>query len=308
MGWDGIGIGMVLGTAPSSHAAGLQPAGKALSPSSASTWAPPLGKWEIDPRLGWLQHPAPRDALGRLCLYLLTSSSSPQTCQVFPRSQPCLGPAGSRMVSRILEGSGRALSHSGCPCDAQQKFLIPNSITKALEPLPRSVSSVLGFEMQKWWANRPVWVSAAFSARVKSQRAGDRAGIKGIKLGCTTLLDVRSPLISQTFPIRKKKPEAFAYQKRIFDLSLLCFSPPSPPWLEEPCQHYRNSICKTICKAGVEYILLFKKQIFHIMSCGDFCDVAFFFYVAYVQGMDVKDINPTNNCKYLPWESMWHIL
>lgn len=50
-----------------------------------------------------------------------------------------------------------------------------------------------------------------------------------LKLGCITLLDVRSPLISQTFSIRKKKPEAFAYQKRIFDLSLLCFSLSPPP-------------------------------------------------------------------------------
>lgn len=120
-----------------------------------------------------------------------------------------------------------------------------------------------------------------------TQRQGrDRAGIKGMgKLGRTTLLDVRSPLISQTFPIRKKKPEAFAYQKRIFDLSLLCCSPPGPPRSEEPCQHYRNSICKTICKAGLGYILPFKKQIFHIMSCGDFCDVAFFF----LNGLCVED-------------------
>lgn len=66
------------------------------------------------------------------------------------------------------------------------------------------------------------WGAAAGSERT--------ARIKGMqKLGCITLLDVRSPLISQTFSIRKKKPEAFAYQKRIFDLSLLCFSLSPPP-------------------------------------------------------------------------------
>lgn len=204
-----------------------------------------------------------------LALYLLPFSSSPQTCLTLPQ-QPALAE-----LCWVLGGSGRAF----CLHDPQAG--ICDSLRR-----PGSLSRIsAGFVMQKCQTNHPVCVSAAFPALLSpSPAARERqAGIQALgKLGCTTLLDGRSPLISQTFPIRKKKPEAFAYQRRIFDLRLLCCSPPGPPGSEEPCQHYRNSICKTIPKAAVECISLFKEKIFHIMACADFCDAAFFFFMACV--------------------------
>lgn len=110
-----------------------------------------------------------------------------------------------------------------------------------------------------------------------------RAGIKGPgKLGRTTRLDVRSPLIDHKLFLlgkRSQKPLPTKKESLIFK-SFMLLSPRPPSLPRRSHASIREiSICKTICKAGVEYILLFKKQIFHVVSCGDFCDVAFLFFL-----------------------------
>lgn len=201
------------------HPAGLQPAGKALSPSMDT------GHWEngrFIPNWRGCGTLALRDALG-------TSPpvpAAPKTAWFSPRS---LNPPWV-LLDRILEGSGRAFPTQGSLHGMNSWFLTAPRRLWSHPAIPGVCNAqMINKSPQSVFLQR--FLPLLNATRPQEHQGRGRAGIKG-KLGHTTLLDVRSPLISQTFPIRKKKPAAFAYQKRIFDLSpFMLLSLPSPPSL-----------------------------------------------------------------------------
>lgn len=159
-----------------------------------------LGKWELYPKPEWLQEPSLRGAVGRPPSVPVHVNSSPWNHLILPQERGLVELCGIQGCTGFWKGRAVLFPTQGCPHDTlRHKVVIPESITKALEPLTGSVSlrpasprvchaeminkSPKSVFLQRFLPVLNPTEAPAAPAQRQGRDRQHRAGIKGMKAG-----------------------------------------------------------------------------------------------------------------------------